>query len=240
MPLLELKNIHVHYSGVKALDGIDLHIDAQEIVALMGANGAGKSTILKTIFGLVQPDKGKILLQEKEIHPVPEKMVHQGIAYIPQGRQIFTDLTIVENLEMGGYSITDSKLLRERMAQILDLFPFLKTKQKAVAGNLSGGQQQQLALAIGLITHPKILLLDEPTLGLSPKMVEEILSYIQQIHHAFNTTILVVEHNIQSLSAIVDRIYVLEQGTILTHGKPSDLHKQKIWNKVFLGEALSL
>lgn len=233
--LLELKNIRVHYSGVKALDNVSLHIDEKEIVALMGANGAGKSTILKTIFGLVQADHGKIIFQQKEIHPVPEKMVHQGIAYVPQGRQIFTELTVAENLEMGGYSIKNSKLLRERMSQIFDLFPFLKTKRRTIAGTFSGGQQQLLALAVGLITQPKILLLDEPTLGLSPKMVEEILNYIQQIHLAFNTTILVVEHNIQSLSAIVHRIYALEQGSVIAHGKPDDLHHQKVWNKVFLG-----
>lgn len=233
--LLQLQNISVHYGGVKALDGVDVALDEGEIVALMGPNGAGKSTILKTIFGLAPIHSGKVLWHEKEITPVSYEVVQRGIAFVPQGRRVFSHLTVEENLEIGGFIVGDKKELRRRIAEVMETFPVLKQKRKAKAGTLSGGQQQMLALARGLMTEPKVLLLDEPSLGLAPKIVKEVFAKIKEINDKHKTAIMVVEHNITSLLGIAHRAYVLDKGKIVAKNTSQKLLESGVLEKVFMG-----
>ena len=234
--MLQLQEISVHYGGVKALDEIDVSLDEGEIVALMGPNGAGKSTVLKVIFGLAPIYSGKVLWREKTIAPIHYEMTKRGVAFVPQGRRVLTNLTIKENLEIGGFIIQDGKIINQRMEEILEIFPDLKNKLKIEAGALSGGQQQMLALGRGLMTDPKVLLLDEPSLGLAPKVVKEVFAKIKEINEKHKTAILVVEHNIKSLFGIVHRAYILDKGKIVAEGVPRDLLKGDILEKVFLGK----
>jgi len=233
--LLQLKNISVHYGGVKALESVDLALYEGEIVALMGPNGAGKSTILKTIFGLAPISAGKVLWHEKAFEPISYQVVQMGIAFVPQGRRVFTHLTVEENLEIGGFIVENKKELKRRIDEVMEIFPVLKHKRRAKSGTLSGGQQQMLALARGLMINPKILLLDEPSLGLSPKIVKEVFAKIKEINERHKTAIMVVEHNIQSLLGIAHRAYVLDKGRIVVHDSASKLLKSDILEKVFMG-----
>lgn len=234
--LLQLKNISVHYGGVKALDGVDLHLDEGEIVALMGPNGAGKSTILKVICGLVPLSSGKILWHQQEITPDTYEIAQMGIAFVSQGRRVFPNLTVAENLEIGGFIIANKNELRRRLEEVIDIFPVLKRKLKLKAGSLSGGEQQMLVLARGLMIDPKILLLDEPSLGLAPKVVKEVFNKIKEINERHKTTILVVEHNIKSLLEIVHRGYVLDKGKVVAHASAKELYESDILEKVFIGK----
>jgi branched-chain amino acid transport system ATP-binding protein len=234
--LLQLKNINVHYDGVKALNNVNIAIDEGEIVALMGPNGAGKSTVLKAMFGLVPLDSGQILWHEKPITPITHEMVNLGISFVPQGRRVFKYLTVEENLAIGGYTVNPPAEIKRRIAELLEIFPMLKTKRHAKSGELSGGQQQMLAIARGLMTEPKILLLDEPSLGLSPKMVKEVFAKIQEINHRHQTAVVVVEHNLKSLLAIVDRAYVLAQGQVIKTDSGQHIIQSDILEKVFLGK----
>jgi len=236
--LLQLHNVSVHYGGVKALDGVDVSLDEGEIVALMGPNGAGKSTILKTIFGLAPIHSGKVLWHEKEIKPVSHEVVQRGISFVPQGRRVFSHLTIEENLEIGGFIVSDKKELKRRIAEVMETFPVLKQRRKAKAGTLSGGQQQMLALARGLMTEPKVLLLDEPSLGLAPKIVKEVFAKIKEINEKHKTAILVVEHNIKSLLDIASRGYVLDKGKVVAKDASQKLLKSGIFEKVFVGKSV--
>lgn len=234
--LLELKNAHVHYGGVKALDGASVGIAEGEIVALMGPNGAGKSTILKAIFGLAPISMGSVLWHESTVRPVSYEMVERGISFVPQGRRVFSQLTIEENLEIGGVIVRDKKELRRRINEVMELFPVLHHKRSRKSGQLSGGEQQMLALARGLVTDPKVLLLDEPTLGLAPKIVKEVFEKIKEINNRHKTAIFVVEHNIKSLLEIVHRAYILDKGRVIKEGEPSGLMKSGILEKIFLGK----
>ncbi len=234
--LLQLKNISVNYGGVKALDDVSVSIDEGEIVAFMGPNGAGKSTILKSIFGLAPIHSGQILWHQKPIKPVSYQTANIGIAFVPQGRRVFTHLTVEENLEISGFIIKNKSELKRRISEVMETFPVLKQKRNAKSGTLSGGQQQMLALARGLIADPKILLLDEPSLGLSPKIVKEVFTKIKEINEKHNTAILVVEHNIKSLLSIAHRAYVLDKGKVVLDGKPSELVEGDKLEKVFLGK----
>lgn len=234
--LLQLNNVHVHYGGVKALNGASISLDEGEIVALMGPNGAGKSTVLKTIFGLAPIDSGEVLWHGKKITPVAHEVVARGISFVPQGRRVFSHLTVLENLEIGGYTVVDKVLVRERIAEVLETFPALKHKIKAKSGSLSGGQQQMLAIARGLMTEPKVLLLDEPSLGLAPKIVKEVFEIIKRINERHKTAVLVVEHNVKSLFEIVNRAYVLDKGAVVAEGKPRELIASGIFEKVLLGK----
>lgn len=233
--LLNLKNIHVHYGGVKALDGASVFLDEGEVVALMGPNGAGKSTVLKAIFGLAPVQNGEVFWHGKKIKPVSYEMVERGIAFVPQGRRVFRHLTVKENLEIGGWSIKRKSELKERMEDVLSLFPILREKLKEKSGSLSGGQQQMLAVARGLMTDPKVLLLDEPSLGLAPKIVKEVFAKIKEINEQRKTAIIVVEHNIKSLLEIVNRAYVLDKGEVKAEGEPKKLISSSVLEKVFLG-----
>lgn len=236
--LLQLHDVSVHYGGVKALDGVDVALDEGEIVALMGPNGAGKSTILKAIFGLVPIHSGKILWHEKEITPISYEIVQRGIAFVPQGRRVFGHLTIEENLEIGGFVVGDKKELGRRIAEVMETFPVLKQKRKAKAGTLSGGEQQMLALARGLMTEPRVLLLDEPSLGLAPKIVKEVFAKIKEVNERHRTAIMVVEHNIRSLLNIACRGYVLDKGRVVSEDTSANLLKSGILERVFLGKAV--
>ena len=234
--LLQLKNISVNFGGVKALDDISINIDEGEIVALMGPNGAGKSTVLKTIFGLVKANEGQILWHQKPLAPIPYEIVNLGIAFVPQGRRVFRFLTVDENLEVGGYIIKDKKELKRRKEEILDIFPALKAKRKVRSGHLSGGQQQMLAIGRGLMVGPKVLLLDEPSLGLAPKIVKEVFEKIKEINERHKTAIVIVEHNLKSLLEIVDRAYVLDKGKIVAEDSGQAIIRSDILEKVFLGK----
>jgi branched-chain amino acid transport system ATP-binding protein len=234
--LLQLKNISAAYGEMKVLDGINLEIDRGEIVALMGPNGAGKSTILKVIFGLVPHSSGEIIWQQHAIRPVTYEMVNRGISFVPQCRRVFNHLSVRDNLEMGGFVVANKNEIKERLAAVLEMFPELKKKIKDKAGTLSGGQQQMLALARGMMINPKVLLLDEPTLGLAPKIVKEVFEKIKEINQREKITVLVVEHNLKSLLEIANRAYVLDKGHIAAHGLTSDLVNSKILEAVFFGK----
>lgn len=236
--LLRLKNVHVQYGGVCALGGVDISLDEGEIVALMGPNGAGKSTILKAIFGLAPITKGRVLWRDNEFVPVPYEMARRGISFVPQGRRVFPNLTVKENLDIGGYTIKNSHLKNERIADLLDLFPALNQKLNEPSGVLSGGQQQQLAIARGLMTDPKILLLDEPSLGLSPKIVKEVFAFVKDINKKRKTAIMVVEHNLKSLLEIADRGYILDKGKVFVEGNPKELVSGGTLEQVFTGKAV--
>src|SRR3989338_3986510 len=216
--LLQTKNLHVEYGGVKALDGVDVAVDEGEIVAVLGPNGAGKSTVLKSFFGLTPVTTGEFFWHGVPFTPLSPEVVKRGISFVPQGRRVFTRLSVKENLEMGGISVKDKTLLKENLSSVLDLFPDLKLKLKKPAGTLSGGQQQMVALARGLMTDPKVLLLDEPSLGLSPKLVKEVFHRIRDINQKRKIAVVVVEHNLKSLFEITDRVYVLAQGKVAREG----------------------
>jgi branched-chain amino acid transport system ATP-binding protein len=239
--LLQLVDVSVHYGGVKALDEASIEIDEGQVVALIGPNGAGKSTVIKSVFGLAPIQSGHILWHEKEIEPVSYTMVQQGVAYVPQGRQIFSNLTVQDNLEIGGVVIKDKKIMQSRIADVLGMFPDLKNKLSTKGRELSGGQQQMLALARGLITDPKVLMLDEPSLGLAPKIAKEVFEKIIEIKERRNTAILVVEHNIRPLLEVADRVFVLARGkVVIDEPNPKSLLEGARLERVFLGERIQL
>lgn len=235
MKLLELKNVSAGYTETKIIQDVSLFVDAGEIVALMGPNGAGKSTILKSIFGLIS-HLGDIRYEGEKISPVPERLVKMGIAFVPQGRRVFNNLTVEENLEIGGFSLNDKTECSRRAEHLMRLFPLLHEKRKNYAGTLSGGQQQLLSITRGLMTEPKLLLLDEPTLGLSPKVVKEIFQTIKDINNNHQTSILIVEHNLHSLLPITDRAYVLSHGKIVACDTGPGIAKSDILERVFMGK----
>ncbi|MEK7617609.1 MAG: ABC transporter ATP-binding protein [Patescibacteria group bacterium] len=234
--LLQLKNISVYYSGVKALDGVSIAVDEGEIVALMGPNGAGKSTALKAIFGLAKVDSGQILWHNSPVSPVPYEMVNLGISFVPQGRRVFKHLSVEENLEIGAYTVKNSHETKRRISELMEMFPVLKAKKQSKSGTLSGGQQQMLAIARGLMTEPKVLLLDEPSLGLAPKIVKEVFAKIKEINTRHKTAIVIVEHNLKSLLEIVDRAYVLDKGRVVANDTGKAIINSDILETVFLGK----
>lgn len=233
--LLTLRGIKVHYGGVHALDGADVVVDEGEIVALMGPNGAGKSTVLKALFGIAPITAGDVRWHDEAVVPVAHEMVARGISFVPQGRQIFKSLTVRENLEVGGYTVGSKAVIASRIEEVLDLFPDLKRKMHEKARTLSGGQQQMVAIARGLMTDPKVLLLDEPSLGLAPKVVKEVFAKIKEINERRGMAIVVVEHNIQSILQIVDRAYVLDKGKVVVCDEPQKLISTGVLEDVFMG-----
>lgn len=234
--LIKLDNLHVHYGGVKALDGASVQIDEGEVVALMGPNGAGKSTVLKALFGLAPISSGTVHFHEHEITPVPYEMILRGISFVPQGRRVFPHLTVYENLEIGGY-VLNAKQTREKIEDVLELFPALRAKLHAKSDTLSGGQQQMLAIARGLMTDPKVLLLDEPSLGLAPKIVTEIFAKIREINERRRMAVVIVEHNLKSLFKIIDRAYILDKGRVVKEDTAEGIANSDILERVFLGKA---
>ena len=234
--ILQLQNISVRYGGVHALNDVSLSLRSGEIVALMGPNGAGKSTVLKAIFGLV-PTEGEMRWRKKPFTPVPHRVARDGIAFVPQGRRVFARLTVEENLEIGGHGVNDRETVRRRMRDMMRLFPVLEERKDAPAGALSGGQQQLLAIARGLMSGPEALLLDEPSLGLSPKMVKEVFEKIAETNRRHGTSIMIVEHNITSLLAVAHRGYLLDKGKVVAEGSAANLKSSDTLTKVFTGAA---
>jgi branched-chain amino acid transport system ATP-binding protein len=233
--LLEVKDLHVFYGAIHALQGISFHIEEGEIVTLIGANGAGKSTTLKTISGLLRPRQGSILFKGIDLTKVSApKIVSLGISQVPEGRKIFAPLTVRENLEMGAYTRNDPKGIQESMERVFASFPRLKERINQPGGTLSGGEQQMLAMGRGLMSNPKLLLLDEPSMGLSPLLVEEIFRIIQEIN-ARGTSILLVEQNAAMALSIAHRAYVLETGNIVLEGPAAELLENPQVKTAYLG-----
>ncbi|MCY4558559.1 MAG: ABC transporter ATP-binding protein [Chloroflexi bacterium] len=236
-PLLELVGISVEYGAVRALDDISMGVQKGEVVAVMGPNGAGKSTVLKAVMGLAPVVSGQVYWREKPLAAATHEIVKEGIAFVPQGRRVFTHLTITENLEMGCIYLNDRAEKANRLDSVMELFPVLHEKRKDMASAMSGGQQQMLALGRGLMASPEVLLLDEPTLGLAPIIVKEVFEKVAEISERLDTTIMVVEHNIKGVLDIVDRAYVLDKGTVVHNGTPESIRETDILTQVFLGSA---
>ena len=233
--LLEVEDLSVHYGGVVALDGVSLGVGEGEIVAVMGPNGAGKSTVLKAIFGLAPVASGQVYWRQMPLEAASHEIVKLGLAFVPQGRRVFTQLTIEENLEMGCLYLKDKGEKRRRLEEVMELFPVLFEKRRDKARAMSGGEQQMLAIGRGPMANPTTLLLDEPTLGLAPIIVKEMFAKIVEINEKRNTSIMVVEHNIRSILDVASRVYVLDKGKIAHDGTPSSLEESDILTKVFLG-----
>ena len=236
-PLLELTNIAVEYGAVRALDDVSMQVHAGEVIAVMGPNGAGKSTVLKAVMGLAPVVNGTVYWRQEPLAAETHEIVKEGIAFVPQGRRVFTHLSIAENLEMGCLYLNDRAEKARRLDSVMELFPVLYEKRRDYASAMSGGQQQMLALGRGLMASPELLLLDEPTLGLAPIIVREVFQKVAEISDRLNTTIMVVEHNIKGVLDIVDRAYVLDKGTVVHNGTPQSIRETDILTQVFLGSA---
>ena len=235
MSMLEVNDLHVYYGSIHAVKGVSFTVDKGEIVTLIGANGAGKSTTLNTIAGILPARRGSVEFQGEGILGVPaHKMVRKGIALCPEGRRVFTQMTVEENLQMGGYTRTDAENA-DTMEDVYGHFPRLRERAYQVAGTLSGGEQQMLAMGRALMSHPKIILMDEPSMGLSPILVNEIFDIIRSVNEA-GTTVLLVEQNAKKALDIADRAYVLETGKIVTSGDAKELMNDDAIKKAYLGE----
>ena len=231
--ILRVEDMHVYYGAIHAVKGVSFEVNEGEIVALIGANGAGKSTILKTVSGLMHPRSGSITFMDKNIsHTDAYKLVKQGLAHVPEGRQIFLQMTVQENLEMGAF--TQKEVSKEELNKVFELFPRLKERRKQIAGTLSGGEQQMLAMSRALMSKPKLMMLDEPSMGLAPILVDQIFSIIKDLHAA-GTTILLVEQNASKALEIADRAYVLETGSITLSGTGEELSQSDEVRKAYLG-----
>lgn len=231
--MLTVNDINVYYGNIHALKGISLEVHEDEIVALIGANGAGKSTTLKTISGLMHSKTGSITLMNEDItHAEAHKLVSKGLAHVPEGRRIFLHMTVLENLEMGAY--TQPGYVKEGIADVFERFPRLKHRKNQIAGTLSGGEQQMLAMGRALMSKPKLLMLDEPSMGLAPILVQQIFDIIKELHEA-GTTILLVEQNAEMALQIADRAYVLESGRITLSGTGKELAQSDSIKKAYLG-----
>ena len=234
--MLKLIGVETFYGKIKALHGVSMAVNEGQLVCLLGANGAGKTTILKTIIGIVEPEYGTIHFNDKRIdRKDPEEIIKLGISHVPENRRIFPELTVYENLMMGGFLIKDKDLFEERFKKITDYFPVLLNRSNQQAGTLSGGEQQMLAIARALMLEPKLLLLDEPSLGLSPKLVQEIFSIIKDLHQS-GVTILLVEQNVNHALKIADYGYVLTSGKIFLSGTYDELYEEEKVREMYLGE----
>ena len=231
--MLKVDGINVYYGNIHALHDISFTVNKGEIVTLIGANGAGKSTNLKTISGLLRTKTGDIVFKDKSIKTMaPHKIVGQGLAHVPEGRRIFLRMTVQENLEMGAFTRKDD--ISDTLENIYERFPRLKERRKQIAGTLSGGEQQMLAMGRGLMIHPKLLMLDEPSMGLAPILVEQIFDIIRELHKS-GTTILLVEQNAGMALSVADRAYVLETGKITLSGTGEDLANSEQVKEAYLG-----
>jgi len=236
MPLLEIENMHSYYGNIHALQGISLTVEEGEVVTLIGSNGAGKTTTLRSIHGILPPREGKILFAGEEIQGLPaHDMISRGIAQSPEGRKIFHRMTVRENLEMGAYHRNDSASVRDDMDRVFELFPRLNERVKQEAGTMSGGEQQMLAIGRALMSRPKLLLLDEPSMGLAPVLVERIFQTIEEINQQ-GTTILLVEQNANVALEIATRGYVLETGSIVNSASAEKLREDPKVREAYLGE----
>ena len=236
MSLLEIENVHTYYGQIHALKGVSLTVDKGEIVTLIGANGAGKSTLLKSTSGLLRPRQGSIRLDGEELTQYPpHEIVTKGVVQVPEGRRVFGRLTVTENLEMGAFAISDQKLIKKNLEKVFNLFPRLRERYNQVAGTLSGGEQQMLATGRALMANPRVLLLDEPSMGLAPVLVDSIFETIRHLH-AEGTTILLVEQNARMALQVAGRGYVLQSGTVLLSDTAENLRQNEVVREAYLGE----
>ena len=235
MALLEVKNLEVYYGVIQAIKGISFEVNEGEIVTLIGSNGAGKTTTMQSIMGLIPAKHGEIIYDGVPINKVPShKIVQMGMTQVPEGRRVFQELTVFDNLLMGAYTKKDNKKIKEDIESVYDRFPRLKERKNQIAGTLSGGEQQMLAMGRALMSHPRLLMLDEPSMGLSPLLVDQVFSIIKDIHKE-GTTILLVEQNAGKALAIADRAYVLETGNITMTGEAGTLLNDDSIKKAYLG-----
>ena len=236
MAMLEVNDIAVFYGVIQAIKGISFEVNEGEVIALIGANGAGKTTTLQTITGLVSPKKGQILFEGQDITRVPaHKIVSMGMAHVPEGRRVFAQLSVLDNLKLGAFTRKDKEEIEETLIRVYKRFPRLEERKNQIAGTLSGGEQQMLAMGRALMSHPKIILMDEPSMGLSPIFVNEIFDIIQEVSQS-GTTVLLVEQNAKKALSIADRGYVLETGRIVLEGDAKDLLNNDQVKKAYLGE----
>jgi branched-chain amino acid transport system ATP-binding protein len=234
--MLKITNLHTYYGNIHALKGISLEVNEGEIVTLIGSNGAGKTTTLKTITGLLKPDEGNVQFLEQSVTGLkPDKIVERGLVLVPEGRQVFPFMSVVENLQMGAYSRKDKAEIEHNFARVYDLFPRLYERRRQQAGTLSGGEQQMLAIGRALMAEPKMILLDEPSLGLAPILVESIFKLICEINKQ-GTTILLIEQNARMALMVANRGYVMETGSIVQHDQAQNLLQSDVIRKAYLGE----
>ena len=233
-PILQVDNINVYYGSIHAIKGISFEVNEGEIVTLIGANGAGKSTTLNTIAGLLRSRTGSVTFLGENLAKIPaHKIVSRGLALVPEGRRVFLQMTVQENLEMGAYTQGGSSAATD-LGRVYELFPRLRERRRQVAGTLSGGEQQMLAMGRALMSHPKLLMLDEPSMGLAPILVEQIFEIIRNLHRA-GSTILLVEQNAQAALSVANRAYVLETGKVVTTGSGQELLEDPAIKKAYLG-----
>ena len=236
MAMLEVKDLNVYYGVIQAIKGVSFSVDEGEVIALIGANGAGKTTILHTVTGLVAPKSGSIIFEGKDITKVPaHKIVSLGMAHVPEGRRVFAQLSVLQNLKMGAFTRKDKDEVEHTLEAVYRRFPRLEERRNQLAGTLSGGEQQMLAMGRALMSKPRIILMDEPSMGLSPILVDEIFDIIRSVS-AGGTTVLLVEQNAKKALGIADRAYVLETGTIVKEGVASQLLEDDAIRKAYLGE----
>lgn len=236
MAMLEVKDLEVYYGMIQAIKGVSFEVNEGEVIALIGANGAGKTTILHTITGLLSPKKGSVVFEGKDITKVPaHKIVELGMAHVPEGRRVFAQLSVYQNLKMGAYTRKDKTEIDESLEMVYKRFPRLEERKNQLAGTLSGGEQQMLAMGRALMSRPRIILMDEPSMGLSPILVNEIFDIIQSVS-ASGTTVLLVEQNAKKALSIANRAYVLETGNIVTSGPAHTLMEDPAIKKAYLGE----
>lgn len=236
MAMLEINDLQVYYGMIQAIKGVSFHVNEGEVVALIGANGAGKTTILHTVSGILNPKAGSVTFKGTNITKIPgHKTVSMGMAHVPEGRRVFAQLSVIQNLRLGAFTRNDKNEIEETLESVFQRFPRLKERQKQLAGTLSGGEQQMLAMGRALMSHPQIILMDEPSMGLSPIFVNEIFDIIQELSKA-GTTVLLVEQNAKKALSIADRAYVLETGNVVLEGNAKDLLEDESIKKAYLGE----
>ena len=236
MAMLEVKDLEVYYGMIQAIKGISFEVNQGEVVALIGANGAGKTTTLQTLTGILSPKSGSIVFEGKDLTRTPaHKIVEMGMAHVPEGRRVFADMSVYENLLLGAYTRNDKAEIAESLASVYKRFPRLEERKGQRAGTLSGGEQQMLAMGRALMSKPRIILMDEPSMGLSPIFVNEIFDIIREVSES-GTTVLLVEQNAKKALSIADRAYVLETGSITMDGKAEDLLNDEAVQKAYLGE----
>lgn len=236
MAMLKVEDLNVYYGVIQALKGVSFEVNEGEVIALIGANGAGKTTILHTITGLIGAKSGHVLYEGKDLTKTPaHKIVTMGMAHVPEGRRVFSELTVYENLKMGAYTRKDKGEIESTLNKVYNRFPRLKERKNQIAGTLSGGEQQMLAMGRALMSQPRIILMDEPSMGLSPLFVSEIFDIIREISES-GTTVLLVEQNAKKALSIATRAYVLETGKIVLQGKASELLNDDSVKKAYLGE----
>lgn len=235
MAMLEVKDLEVYYGLIQAIKGVSFEVNQGEVIALIGANGAGKTTILHTITGLIQPKAGSVIFEGTDITRIPgHKIVSMGMAHVPEGRRVFANLSVYQNLKMGAYIQKDKKVINETLEMIYSHFPRLEERKNQLAGTLSGGEQQMLAMGRALMSSPKMILMDEPSMGLSPLLVKEVFSIIEYCHES-GITILLVEQNAKMALGIADRAYVLETGNITMTGNAKEMMENEDVKKAYLG-----